>query len=215
MKAIAVCMALGFLLVSSSTRAQDASKPIEVKGHLLGETAEQFFAIAGSPHLVADCQSIRHNRKKARKLGLEFKLCDEVLSGISGARIEATDPKFGAPITAPEPMPASKAILDGKKLVAVDLVFTERLSTLLPDMTAKYGPPGSTGARKLTSGYGVEFEAENAAWKMPDGSTITAIEEVKFGDVVGENRYTTIAFLTKEEAAREPKSDIKNPNRFN
>jgi hypothetical protein len=215
MKASLGAIALGIMLVSFAARAQDAPKPIEVKGHSLGETVDQFFAIAGSSHLVADCQSIHHNRNKAKKLGVEMKLCDEVLKAESGARVEATDPKFESPTTPAEPLPPSHAVLDGKKLVSVTLVFTERLSALLPDLTAKYGSPESTGARQLTSGYGATFDTENAAWKMPDGSIITAIEEVKFGDVVGEHRYTSVAFLTKEEAARAPKTETKNPNRFN
>jgi hypothetical protein len=215
MKARLYGIVLGILLAGFAARAQDASKPVEVKGHVLGESVDQFFAIAGSPHLVADCRTVRHDRKKAKKLGVELKLCDEVMKAEAGARVEATDPKFESPTTPAEPLPPSQAVLEGKRLVSVTLIFTERLPALLPDLTAKYGPPESAGARKLTSGYGATFDAENAAWKMPDGATITATENVQFGDVVGENRYTSVSFLTKEEAAHAPKTETKNPNRFN
>jgi len=198
MKILILTLALG-----SSVFAQT---PTEVKGHSIGESADDFYTKAGRPNLVAECRSAGSDKKAAKKLKVDFKMCQAVLASESGSRVFTTDPKFARGDT---------AILDGGKLAAVRLEFSKDFSEILPQLTEKYGKPQTLTSETLQNGFGARFEVGRASWAMPDGAVISVVESIVHGDTVGDFRVTEVTFSSKEEVARAEAKKKNVPNAFN
>jgi hypothetical protein len=207
---------LAFLLAPILAAAQAPSRT-EVKGHEIGEGAEEFYTKAGYGEFILQCRSAAGDPKKVKKLH-----CEIPLSALAGERIQVTDPNWEPEagrksdkrlgIKLP---PVDTAILSGGRLVSVRLGIGRPFAEILPDLVDKYGKPSSASTESLQNGYGATFEVGRAEWSMPDGVIITAIEQVTFADSLGYFRTTDVTFSSRDEAKHPSPEEASRPNLFN
>jgi hypothetical protein len=188
------------ILVTASSAFGQA--PTTVKGHTMGESVSEFYAKAGYPHLLEDCQAVRGDKKAAKKLKINFQMCQAVLASESGAVVYANDPKFGE---------LGKATIVNGKLAIVELELPGEFNDILAQLTEKYGKPKAVGTRTLQNGFGARFEVGNASWLMPDETTISAVEAMASVSL----RMTFVTFTSGEEVAKIKAQQQREPNPFN
>ena len=214
-----VGLLIGALMLVAGTAvaqaAPPASPPTVVTGHAIGESVADFFVKAGAPDLVQNCRSVGNNRKAAKKLKLDLKLCRGAIQADSGGRIATTDPNF--PGMHDAELGYGQAILDNGKLVSVNLEFAKGLADVLPDLVQKYGKPLKVESETKENGFGAQFELGKALWNMPDGTTIFAAESIEFDQYFGRGYYrtTTVHFSSREENARLAGAMKNHSNAFN
>jgi hypothetical protein len=181
--------------------SQPATNATRVVGHVMGESAEDFFAETGYSQLISVCKEglDKKDLKNALKaIGFhDTSICAGIVSAEAGGQVETTDPHFPYPELHPF------ARLEDGKLASVTLHFPSGLADVLSDMIEKYGRPSATGSQTLQNGYGAKFEEGNASWEMPDGARIMALEAVTWDDILESYmRTTTVVFYSAAEKAR-------------
>ena len=161
-------------------------QPTTIKGHEIGESAEDFFSKAGHSELLTTCQEKKQKPDK--------KTCEAVRGALAGMRVETTDPKWKR---------TDSAILSGRKLVRVHMTFALPMAEVLPDLENKYGKASSFSVEKSQNGYGATWEVGRAFWDMPDGTVISAIESVSFLGSLGYVHFVDVELRSKEEASND------------
>lgn len=176
---------------------EDQGPRTEVKGHQMGETAAEFYIKSGYGPFIEQCRSVAENQKQVKKLH-----CEGTLSGLAGGTIRTTDPNWASESEREnkkrlrenygvDPSPENTAILSGGRLARVDLMVGP-FAYFLPSLVEKYGKPSSISSDTLQNAFGAKFEVGRAKWTMPDGTIISATEELLFTS--GYQRYTNIEF---------------------
>ena len=212
---VAGCLALG-----TAALAQDQPRQLKGGGHLLGETAEQFYTEGGTAELFRACQA--HDWKTVNHLLKDENnpsktsakdICAERTAvkqnAISGQRLEfkgAGDPPG---------MRADTFTLDGGHLVKIDMVYStptahyegfhpRSYAELFEGLKEAYGEPSKAYTEPVLDTYGVQYDAHRAIWLGKD-DVILIVEQP------GTNSWTKIVAATLAEYNRTVK-DAKTAN---
>lgn len=187
------------LRIGAQTPAQDG--PLQVKGgHVLGETAEQFFSEGYEKDALAACKngdfkSLALPNKRALK---------DYCRSLSEARQEALSGKrsqyTGSGDTSE--LREDTYTFDVTRLVKMELVFTapsiesnyrgQSFDKILEGTKQAYGPPSSEAIEHVQDAYGVPYVAHRELWLAPQ-SVILITEKP------GPGGSTTVAALTRAE----------------
>jgi hypothetical protein len=175
-----------------------AVPPVEIKGHHIGETVQEFTIANGTPEQLQQCGDFlgdsstqKHYAKiksSTSESDLKFKWrvdeCIKLADALSG---EPTDfsPKFADHTQA-------RMKFVGNKLVAIYLSFPETQPAVVPagnfgpllsfdevlrDLTAKFGPPDTLGQRQMQNGFGAVFTFPVASWTTRPDVRVYATED--------------------------------------
>ncbi len=195
-------------------------QPRELKGggHLLGETAEQFFSEGFVGDMVQACQ--RRDWKSVRQLSKNVSYASKTSAkdicakenlarqqATSGARLEYSGRGDE------ETMRADTFTFDGGHLVKIDMVYIAPIANieghhpksfgeLFAGLQEAYGPPSRSYSESMLNIYGAKFDAHRAVW-MGKQDVIIIIEQP------GEDDRTKIMAETLAEynrAAQAPKT---------
>lgn len=201
------------------TPAQEQPRVVRGGGHLLGETAEQFFSedFAGVMQRACERQDWKIVRQLAEN-GSKTKRKDVCASeklakqqATSGTRLEYSGPGDA------ETMRTDTFTFDGGHLVKIQMLYTvpvapvegyhpKSFDELFAGLQEAYGQPSKSYSEPVFNVYGVKSEAHRALW-MAAHDVITLIEQP--GYQTGENGGTELIAETIAEynrAAPTPKA---------
>jgi hypothetical protein len=187
-----IVFVVGCLMLCALAPAQQQPRQLKADGHLLGETAEQFFSEGFVGDMIRACQekdwkSVRKLSKKsedASKTGAKD-LCAKKQhanqQAISGARLEYSG--SGDEKT----MKVNTFTFDAGYLVKIDMVYTAPIANvegydtksfgeLFAGLRAAYGPPSKSYSEPVLNAYGVKYDAHRAVW-MGTKDVISIIEQ--------------------------------------
>jgi hypothetical protein len=166
---------------SQGAPVQPAVPPVEIKGHHIGETVEDFMIAQGRAERLRECSL--HPRKRS-KGGPDFYLdqldrldeCVQLGDGLAGKTV-VLEARLS------DHTQAQMTFADNK-LVGIFLSFSETQPAGLPtgifgpllsfddvlrDLTAKFGPPDTRGERQMQNGFGGIFTFPVVRWtSRPD-----------------------------------------------
>jgi len=212
-----IMFVIGCLMVCALVSAQEQSRVLKGGGHLLGETAGQFFSEGFVGDVLRACQgkdwkSVNQLSKNgtASKTNAKDYCAKEMLAkqqATSGTRLEY-DGRGDE-----ETMRADAFTFDGGHLVKIDMVYVapstniegyrpKTFGELFAGLREAYGPPSKSYSEPVLNAYGVKYEAHRAVW-MGNQDVISIIEQP------GEGGRTEIIAQTLAEynrAARAPKT---------
>jgi hypothetical protein len=213
---VAVC-----LTQSALALAQEQSRQLKGGGHLLGETAEQFYSEGNLGDVSRACQSgdwktvghlLKSEEHSSRINAKDF--CADLVSArqqaAGGARIEYKGSGD------PETMRADTFTFDGGHLVKIEMVYGTLIAPvegyhpksygeLFAGLLEAYGTPTKTFTEPVTNIYGVRSEAHRALW-MGEKDVISIVEQP------GANGWTEIIAMTSAEYLRAQKAPkAENP----
>jgi hypothetical protein len=213
----AIASVLGCLLLFSSGLQQERPRELKGGGHLLGETAAQFFSEGAVGQLLRACESGDWKTVKqlvkavdatakpnAKDICVKAALVKQ--QAASGARQEYADGDDKA-------MRTDTFTLDGGYLVKIDMVFNaptvnvegyhpKSFGELFEGLREAYGQPSKSYTEPVFDVYGVKYDAHRAEW-MGKEDVITIIEQP------GSNARTEIVAETlteRDRAAKAPKT---------
>jgi hypothetical protein len=209
---------VGCLLLCASVSSQEQPRELRGGGHLLGETAEQFFSEGFVGDMLRACQgsdwkSVSKNVGHMSRTNVKDYCEKEKLAkqqATSGTRL-AYNGRGDE-----ETMRADTFTFDGGHLVKIDMVYSASIanvagyhpksfSELFAGLREAYGPPSKSYSEPAQNAYGVKFEAHRAVW-LGNQNVISIIEQP------GEEGRTQIIAETLSEydrAAHAPKT--QNP----
>jgi hypothetical protein len=214
-----IIVVVGCLILCASAPAQEQPRVLRGGGHLLGETAEQFFSEALAGEMQQACE--RRDWKIVKQLaknGSETKVKDVCASqkfakqqATSGARLEYSGPGDA------ETIRTDTFTFDGGHLVKIHMLYITPVANvegyhprsfneLFAGLQEAYGTPSKSYSEPVFNAYGVKSEAHRALW-MGEDDVINLIEQP--GEQSGENGGTQIIAETIAEynrAARTPKA---------
>jgi len=206
-----IWMMAGCLVLGGSASAQDQPRQLKGGGHLLGETAEQFYAEGGTAELFRACQAhdwkavnhllkdeVHPSKSSAKDVCAEQATVKQ--NAISGQRLEfkgAGDPPG---------MRADTFTLDGGHLVKIDMVYStptahyegfhpKSYTELFEGLKEAYGEPTKAYTEPVLNAYGVQYDAHRAIWMGKD-DVILIVEQP------GTNPWTKIVAATLAEYNR-------------
>jgi hypothetical protein len=209
---------VGCLLISASLFAQEQPRELRGGGHLLGETAGQFFSEGVVGDTLRACQ-----RKDWKSVSQLFKYAGDASKAYakdycakeklaqqqatSGTRLEYDGPGDE------ETMRRDTFTFDGGRLIKIDMVYLassanmegyrpKSFDELFAGLREAYGPPSKSYAEPGQNAYGVKYDAHRAVW-MGNQDVISITE--KPGD---DGRTEIIAETLAEynRAAQAPKA---------
>jgi hypothetical protein len=210
---------LGCLILCASVPAQETPRILRGGGHLLGETAEQFFSEAFAGEMQRACET--KDWKSVKQLtsnGSKIKAKDVCASekqvqqqAISGARLEYSGPGDA------ETMRTDTFTFEGGHLVKIQMFYTasdsnvegshpKSFNELFAGLQEAYGQPSKSYSEPVFNVYGVKSEAHRALW-MGEYDVINLIEQL--GKQMGEDGGTEVIAETIAEynrAAKAPKA---------
>lgn len=188
-------------------------QPIKVKGgHVLGETAEQFFAEGHEKETldacaVGDYKSVNKSSRRALKQYCA-EMADTRRRAASGTRCEY---KTGGD---PNERRDDTFTFDGGRLVKVELVYAapsadvnyrgQRFDEIFAGIKQAYGPPTTESTSPVKNAYGVESVAHHETWLLPGGAILIS-------EHPGEDGSTTLLALTRAEYDRTVAPKPTNP----
>jgi hypothetical protein len=210
---------LGCLILFGSGPQQERPRELKGGGHLLGETAEQFFSRGAVGQLLRACEAgdwkaVKQlakavdpaSKPNAKDICAKAALVKQ--QATSGARQEygGSDDKA---------MRMDSFTLDGGYLVKIDMVFNaptadvegyhpKSFGELFEGLREAYGEPSKTYTEPVFNVYGAKYDARHAEW-MGQQDIITIIERP------GSNSRTEIVVETLAERNRAAKAP-KTPN---
>jgi hypothetical protein len=214
----AIMSVVGCLILCTVLSAQEQPRELRGGGHLLGESAEQFFSEGSAADISRACQekdwkSVNHLSKNvdhpsktdAKDYCAKEKIAKQ--QATSGRRLEYEG--RGDEQT----MRADTFTFDGGHLVKIDMFYAASIANvegyrpksfaeLFDGLREAYGPPSKSYSEPVLNAYGVKYDAHRALW-MGDHDVINIIEQP------GENGRTEIIAQTLVEynrAAKAPKS---------
>jgi hypothetical protein len=181
------------LMLCASASAQEQPRVLRGGGHLLGETAEQFFSEGLVGDVLRACQA--RNWKSVSQL---FKNIDQMSKSnakdycakqtaarqqaTGGTRLEYSGPGDE------EAMRADTFTFDGGHLVKIDMVYStpsasfegyspKSFAELFAGLQEAYGPPSKSYSEPVvTAPYGIKYDAHRAVW-MGNQDVISIIEQ--------------------------------------
>lgn len=213
---------VGCLMLCASVSPQEQPRELRGGGHLLGETAEQFFSEEGFVgDMLRACQGgdwksvsrqLSRNVGHVSKTNAKDYCAKEKLAkqqATSGTRLEYNGRGDE------ETMRADTFTLDGGHLVKIDMVYIapapitniegyhlKSFDELFAGLQEAYGPPSKSYSEPILNVYAVKYDAHHAVW-MGKQDVISIIEQP------GENGRTEIIAETLAEynrAAQTPKT---------
>jgi hypothetical protein len=200
-----------FLILCTPAPAQEQPRQLKGGGHLLGESAEQFFSEGYVGDVLRACQAQdwktvnhltrsadRSSKKKAKDICAIETLARQ--QATSGARLEYRGRGDEAA------MRTDRFTFDGGHLVKIDTVYAAPMAAiegydpkpfgdLFAELQKAYGEPTKTYAEPVLNPYGVKFDAHRAIW-MGKENVIIIIEQP------GASGWTEIAAETVAEYNR-------------
>jgi hypothetical protein len=218
-------MIAGVLWLMVSVLALPQAQPRELRGggHLLGETAEQFFSEGAVADMLRACEAKdwKSVRRLAKKTGDALSknakdICaKETLAkqqATSGTRLEYKG------IGEPEMMRTDTYTFDGSRLVKIDMVYVlptvniegykpKTFSELFAGLQEAYGPPSKRYSEVMRDAYGAKYDAHRAIW-IGKQDVISIIEQPGMEQPSVEGRTGIIAETIGEynRAAEGPKA---------
>jgi hypothetical protein len=210
---------VGCLMLCASVFAQQQPRELRGGGHLLGETAGQFFSEGFVGDMIQACQEkdwksvtqlLSKNVGNVSKTNVKDYCAKEMLAkqqATSGTRLEYDG--RGDEAT----MRADTFTFDGSHLVMIDMVYVspsaniegyrpKTFGELFAGLREAYGPPSKSYSEPVLNTYGVKYDAHRAIW-MRNHDVIRIIEQP------GEGARTEIIAETLAEynrAAQVPKT---------
>jgi hypothetical protein len=206
------------LILCSSAFAQEQPRALRGGGHLLGETAKQFFSEGFAGDMQRACaakdwktmsqlsKSVGHaSKSSAKDYCARETLAEQQAS--SGKRLEYNG--HGDE----ETMRTDTFTFDGGHLVKMDMVYDgsvrniegyrpKSFSELFDGLREAYGPPSKSYSQPVLNVYGVKYDAHRALW-LGKQDAISIIEQP------GEDGRTEIIAQTLAEynrSAQAPKT---------
>jgi len=207
---------VGCLMLCASASPQEQPRELRGGGHLLGETAEQFFSERFVGDILRACQgrdwkSVSKNLGHTSKTNAKDYCAKEQLAkqqATSGTRLEYHGRGDE------ETMRADTFTFDGGHLVKIDMVYLastanvegyhpKSFGELFAGLREAYGPPSKSYSEPMLNAYGVKFDAHRAVW-LGNQNVISIIEEPG-----AEGRTQIIAETVAEynRAAQAPKTE--------
>jgi len=213
-----IMFVVGCLMLCAPVSPQEQPRELRGGGHLLGETAGQFFSEGFVGDILRACQgkdwksvsqlsrSVGHASKtKAKDYCTKEKLAKQ--QATSGIRVEYNGRGDE------ETMRADTFTFDGGHLVKIDMVYVASIANfegyrpksfgeLFAGLREAYGPPSKSYSEPVLNVYGVKYDAHRAVW-MGNQDVISIIEQP------GEDGRTEIIAETLAEynrAAQAPKT---------
>lgn len=189
------------LLFASGLPAQEQS--LQVKGgHLLGETAEQFFSEGYEKQALGACAAGDFRGiDKVSKRGMKkycSQLADTRQQALSGRRCEYE----GGDLTE---LRTDTFTFDSGRLVKTELVYAvpsaeanyrgQSFAQIFTGTKQAYGPPTSESTQPVRNQYGVEYVAHRELWLTPQSAILIT-------ERPGEGGSTTLAAFTRAEYDR-------------
>ena len=204
------------LLLCAAASPQEQPRELRGGGHLLGESAEQFFSEDFVGDVLRACQA-KDWKSVSSKVGHVSKsLAKDYCAKQERARQEAM---AGARLQYighgdEEMMRTDRFTFDAGHLVKIDMVYLASTANvegyhpksyagLFAGLREAYGPPSTSSSETVLNAYGVKFDAHHAVW-MSAQNVITIIEQP------GSDGRTEIVAETIAEynrAAQAPKSE--------
>jgi hypothetical protein len=209
---------VGCLMLCASVYPQEQPRELRGGGHLLGETAVQFFSEGSDGDMLRACEGknwksvnqLSKNPGDTSKTSAKDYCAKEVLAkqqATSGTRLEYDgrgDEKT---------MRADTFTFDGARLVKIDMVYVaptaniagyrpKTFGELFAGLREAYGAPSKSYSEPVVNTYGVKYDAHRAVW-MGNQDVISIIEQP------GEGGWTEIIAETLAEynrAAQAPKT---------
>jgi hypothetical protein len=210
----------GCLMLCAWVSAQEQPRQLKGGGHLLGETAEQFFSAGYVGDVFRACQAgdWKSVSRLAKNLDPSSKIKPKNMCAMqaaaeqqasSGARLEYEG------IGDSQMMRADTFTFDGGHLVNIDMVYRapvadfqgyhpKSFAELFAGLQAAYGAPTKTYTEPVLNTYGVKYDAHRATW-IGKKNVIRIIEQP------GENGWTEIVAETLVEFNRAAKAP-QTPN---
>jgi hypothetical protein len=220
-KANTAILIIGYLMLCSSVSAQQQAREVKGGGHLLGETADQFFSEGTVADLARACQDkdwktvkqLFKNPDYASKANAKDICAKEKLlkqQATSGERLEYNGRGDD------ETMRADTFTFDGGHLVKIDMVYTAPVANvvgfhpksydeLYAGLEEAYGPPSKSYSEPRLDAIGVKYDAHHAVWMGPQD--VISIHEQPGTDGWSEIVAETLA--EHDRAVHAPKS--RNP----
>jgi hypothetical protein len=209
---------VGCLILCASVFPQEKPRELRGGGHLLGETAKQFFSEGLVGDVLQACQGrdwktvsrLNKNVSNASKTKAKDYCAKQELArqqATSGTRLEY-DGRGDE-----ETMRTDTFTFDNGHLVTIDMVYITPIANvegyrpksfgeLFAGLREAYGSPSKSFREPILNAYGVKYDAHRAVW-MGDQDVITIIEQP------GEDGRTEIIAETLAEhnrAARAPQT---------
>jgi hypothetical protein len=208
----------GYLMLCASVPAQEQPRQLRGGGHLLDETAEQFYSEGYLGDVLRACQAkdwksvsrLSKDADPSSKKGAKSICATQTVArqqATSGSRFEYKG------IGDSETMRADTFTFDVNHLVEIEMVYSvpiadfqgfhpKSFDELFTGLQDAYGAPTKAYTETVLDSYGVKHDAHRALW-MGKQNVISVIEQP------GENGWTKIIAETLAEynrAAQEPKA---------
>jgi hypothetical protein len=195
-------LALAQILLAFGASGQ--TLPMKVKGgHVLGETAEQFFGEGREKDLLSACAAKDYKSVTEVDKRLAKKYCSE----LADARQQATNGKRCAYQTAGDPSELRTdtfTFADGH-LVNVQLIYAapsaefnnrgQAFTQIFETVKQAYGPPKTENTAPVRDAYGIQYVAHRELWESPDAAILIA-------ETPGPGGSTTVIAYTRAEYDR-------------
>jgi len=179
-------------MLCASVSPQEQPRELRGGGHLLGETAGQFFSEGFVGDMLRACQErdwksvsqLSKNVGHASKRNAKDYCAKEMLAkqqATSGTRLEYNGRGDE------ETMRADTFTFDGGHLVKIDMVYVASIANiegyhpksfgeLLAGLREAYGSPSKGYSEPVLNAYGVKYDAHRAVW-MGNQDVISIIEQ--------------------------------------
>ncbi len=202
MREITGLLALAVLLTPGATPGQ--TLPMKVKGgHVLGETAEQFFGEGREKDLLSACAAKDYKSVTEVDKRLAKKYCSE----LADARQQATNGKRCAYQTAGDPTELRTdtfTFADGH-LVNVQLIYAapsaesnnrgQAFDQIFETIRQAYGAPKTENTSPVRDAYGIQYVAHREIWESADAAIL-------INEAPGPGGSTTVIAYTRAEYDR-------------
>jgi hypothetical protein len=217
MENMVLCV-VGCLMLCASASAQEQARELKGGGHLLGETAGQFFSegFAGDVQRACEAKDWKSVSQMSKNVGHASKAnAKDYCSQEKLAKQQATN---GTRLEYAghgdeETMRTDTFTFDGGHLVKIDMIYDgstrnvqgyrrKSFGELFDGLREAYGPPSKSYSEPVLNVYGVKYEAHRAFW-LGKQDAISIIEQP------GEDGLTEIIAQTLAEynrAAQAPKT---------
>jgi hypothetical protein len=202
---------IGCLISCASVQMPEQPRVLKGDGHLLGETAEQFFSEGIAGDMLRACQKndwktvsrLSANADQASKPKAKDECATAKLArqqATSGKRVEYSSRGDR------ETLRADTFTFDGGHLVKIEMVYTVPIANiegfhsksfgeLFAGLQEAYGPPSKSSIEPKVNAYGVKYDAHRAVW-LGKEDVISIVEHP------GENGRSEIVAETVAEYAR-------------
>jgi hypothetical protein len=208
LKSVLICV----VLAAGCTLAENPSTQVTIKGHTLGETAEEYVQRApGGGEVLQACRAST-TPKLAKHLKTDYDWCRQLVAAIDeGGRVTVKlgndRPVQAVPFLSHCSARAidaiascnslRKAIILGGKLVEMQITTADDYADVLLDMKARLGDPTTVDDRVSQNGYGATFHNPTAIWIQP---TVFAsmFQRTEHSSSMGYFRMTDVTIRTAD-----------------